>query len=276
MENKIILNKAINKVGKMYIVSPFKQSNIYKVDYPDKGTKSNKLFNIESDIANIFLEFARKNYPNIALGVAFQFMGGLRRGEVVNLTVDSIELDDKKKYLKVDIKDRQDELFYDRNVKTNTSQVKKERLGQPVFNFNSELYEIWTEHLKYRALNRRDNTKALFIDAKGNPMSGITYYRNFTKLKSDFINFLEGESYEGLVNLFTKKRWSTHIGRHIFTNHLKEKGCLDMYDKSSQARQLMILRGDSSVQSAEDYIDKTRIIENVTKQINKVSKIANK
>lgn len=43
------------------------------------------------DLVNLFLRVAELEAPDIALGIAFQFYGGLRRGEVVNLLRRSIK-----------------------------------------------------------------------------------------------------------------------------------------------------------------------------------------
>ena len=47
---------------------------------------------MDEDVWNLFLDYAFKYHKNIALGVAFQMMGGLRLGEVVNLTHDAVEV----------------------------------------------------------------------------------------------------------------------------------------------------------------------------------------
>lgn len=151
---------------------------------------------MEVDVWNRFLEFAEEHYSNIALGVALQFMGGLRLGEVVNLVISAVTLCREQRYMKVDIMDRQDELFGDRDIKMTKSQNKKIRFDQTVFNFNSELFEMYERHLKRLANNPKiTNRNALLVNSFGEPMTGESYSRYFTNLKNDFIEYISSEGY---------------------------------------------------------------------------------
>ena len=66
---------------------------------------------MDEDVWNLFLDYAFKYHKNIALGVAFQMMGGLRLGEVVNLTHDAVEVFEDENYMSLSIDDRQKQLF---------------------------------------------------------------------------------------------------------------------------------------------------------------------
>ena len=58
-------------------------------------------------------------------------MGGLRLGEVVNLTHDAVEVFEDENYMSLSIDDRQKQLFLYRGINTEYSQVKKlERTSQ--------------------------------------------------------------------------------------------------------------------------------------------------
>ena len=199
--------------------------------------------------------------------------GGLRQGEIVNLTIDSVDLNRTNNYASISIQDRHDKLFK-RDVDLRFSQVKKTSENQPAFNFNGELFDIWDEHIDYlKKLNKRDNMSALFIDSYGQPMTGQVYQKEFHKLKWNFIKFIE-KTKPAIAEELRVKSWGSHIGRHIFTNHLIKKGYLKNIMGYSDPKLLMILRGDSSVKSAEVYLDLKSVTESVANEIDTISAIA--
>ncbi|MBQ8999649.1 MAG: site-specific integrase [Clostridium sp.] len=264
------------KQVKWQIVNPFNGNPDYHITYPDtEGINSEVLKDMDEDIWNLFLDYARKHHKNIALGVAFQICGGLRQGEIVNLTINAVKLNKDKNHLTLSIMDRQSELF-DRGVDTRYSQVKKPREDQPVFNFNGELFDIWDEHLEYLKNNKKiKNKSALFVDSNGQAITAQVYQKEFHKLKWNFIKYLEDECNKiDLANEYREKSWGSHIGRHIFTNYLIKKGYLKNIMGYSDPKLLMILRGDSSVKSSEAYLDLKAITESVADGINIVSSIA--
>lgn len=257
------------------MVNPFKGNPNYVIDYPDnERVHSGVKKDLDEDVWHAFIKYARDNYPNIAFGVAIQICGGLRQGEVVNLTMDAVELNKDKNYISLFIMDRQSKLFT-RKVDTRFSQVKKSREGQPVFNFTGELFDMWDEHVKYlNNLSKRDNMSALFVDSYGQPMTGQVYQKEFHKLKWKFIKeFMEVEK-PSMAEELKIESWGSHIGRHIFTNHLIKKGYLKNIMGYSDPKLLMILRGDSSTKSSEVYLDKKAITESIASQIDVVSSIA--
>lgn len=88
------------KVGKESIQiakSPFRHYDL-SVEYPRKESneriKDRKLHDFGNgrlDLVNLFIRIAELEAPDIALGIAFQFYGGLRRGEVINLMRSSVK-----------------------------------------------------------------------------------------------------------------------------------------------------------------------------------------
>lgn len=258
------------------IVNPFEGNPHYVIDYPDvERHTSNVLKDMDEDVWNAFLEFAKSHSPHIVFGVAIQMFGGLRQGEVVNLTIDSVSLREDKNYIELCIEDRQRELF-ERGVDTRYSQVKKTRDAQPVFNFNGEIFELWNKHLDYINNHpKRNHMNALFLDSLGQPMTGQVYQKEFHKLKWAFIEFLENECHKpNLADELRESTWGSHIGRHIFTNYLIKKGYLKNIMGYSDPKLLMILRGDTSVKSSEAYLDLKSITEAVADEIDKISAIA--
>lgn len=101
---------------------------------------------------------------------------------------------------------------------------------------------------------KNQNSNALFIDEYGQAMSGDTYEETFKKMKKGFIEIV-GQNSETLKKRLEFHSWGSHIGRHIFTNHLIKTGYLDMADGRVNATFLMVLRGDTNITTALGYID---------------------
>ena len=260
----------INEHGKAkeVSVSPFK-SGLNKVHFGQRE-KPDKIKNLESRLQNIFFNICDEVAPDIKLGLYLQFMGGLRAGEVVNLTIDALDIDRENEELYVDIRDRQGYLFEGRNVRLDSSQVKKTRSNQIVLNPNGDLIDIVDEHLKFISeIKEKSNSKyknALFINKKGEPMTGDNYSDRFYKVKRAFLEKLQEVSYSDYLELKNTK-WGTHIGRGIFTNFAVDEGLADSPTGVPMPRVLADLRGDTSSKSAEAYIDERTRIKNVRDKI---------
>ena len=105
-------------------------------------------------------------------------------------------------------------------------------------------------------------------------MTGEVYQKEFSKLKFNFLKFLEKE-YPALFDELARKTWGTHIGRHVFTNHLIKEGFVNNPNTGEvDTKLLMILRGDSSEKSSSVYIDVQTVTKTVASSIDIVSKIA--
>ncbi|RFM18832.1 site-specific integrase [Clostridium botulinum] len=273
---KIVSSSEPNSGGHYVEMSPFEDNSEITIEYPSKRKIPSRILkDMEVDVWNRFLEFAEEHYPNIALGVALQFMGGLRLGEVVNLVISAVTLCREQRYMKVDIMDRQDELFGDRDIKMTKSQNKKIRFDQTVFNFNSELFEMYERHLKRLANNPKiTNRNALLVNSFGEPMTGESYSRYFTNLKNDFIEYISSEGYITVADDLIKHDWNTHIGRHVFTNYLIKIGAVNDATSAPVARYLMVLRGDSSEKSSLTYIDVKAVIDVVIDKLDLISRVA--
>jgi|GEM_PF-4345942 len=229
------------------------------------------------DLWNLFVEYAEEYYQHIAFGVLLTICSGIRRGGCVNLMVKDVKLDKRANQLFLNIKDRQYELFGDRDINLNNSQVKKPRKKQPVLPFYSRITQIFNSHKEYLVKVYGSNhieNKALFVNADGLPMSGDSYYNSFNNLKRNFIEFLEIEGLPALAQQMREYRWATHIGRHIFTNTIVKKGYANGSGNKPIPKLVALLRGDSSEESSMVYIDEFTLSEAVSKNINDISKIA--
>lgn len=260
--------------GKKVLINPFDDCGI-EIDYPPKnGKKIPKLQDMRKADWELLLEVAEDETPDIALGVAMQFMGGLRVGEVVNQTINSFKIHKNKDKLILDIQDRQNELFKPRDIKNDKSQVKKTRKDQPVFNFNERLFQMLENHLNRLKERPNVNTKALFVDRNGNAMTGEVYHTRFALLKECFLQKL-GERKPSLEKEYRYNyRWASHIGRHIYTNYLLKTGLCNDSLGTPDAIILKNLRGDSNILSAMAYIDRMAVLESIQEKLEQLSRIS--
>lgn len=272
-----LLNSQItNKKSKK--ISPFDLCPDIIIVYPKQLTKFNGVLkDMPEELWNLFVEYAEEYFQPIAFGVLINICSGIRRGECVNLRVKDVKLHKQNHLLYLNINDNQYELFGDRDINLNNSQVKKIRKKQAVLPLHSRVTEIFEGHKKY--LMKVYNThhienKALFVNADGLPMSGDSYSNYFRELKNDFIKYLEDEGLSALAQQMREYRWGSHIGRHIFTNTIVKKGYSNGSGNKPIPKLVAILRGDSSEESSMVYIDDFTLSEAVSKNINDISKIA--
>lgn len=273
--NKKSYGKSKTK-GKLVYISPFEDKSKYVIHYPKSNKIKRILKDLEQDVWEQLIEFAEKYYPLIAFGVTIQTMGGVRQGEVVNLTIKDAKLYKEKNCMVLWIEDKY-YLFKNRGIKLRKSQVKKrDPRDQVIYNWNNRLFEIWKRHLKL--ISSKSNAiarelGALFVDANGYPMSGDSYERYFREMKEKFIEKVETVS-PALAQELKVHKWGSHIGRHVFTNYLLKNGQVDDVEGNPNPELLRIARGDENIATASDYIDVSNLYKGASSSINKLSKIA--
>lgn len=227
----------------------------------DKITE--KLSDFGKDRSNLvkeFLDVALDVSEDIYLGICFQFFGGLRRGEVVNLTRDSLLNKPQGKYLDVD--DNQDLLFPNKK-NTKSEQVKKKRF-QPLF-WNSVLEYAYREQIaKLKVLEKKkklNNRHALLVSSRtGNPITGYAYWYQFNRVKRAFLKKILNEGRIDTYQKLSDIDWSTHLTRGVFTHFC--------FDAGLSISQTALARGDSNLNSMLDYIEGRTIQETLTDALN--------
>lgn len=257
-------------------VNPFENDkDKYKVKQPKKGKKRSVLKDLDQEVWEQLIEFAEMNYPRIAFGVAIQIMSGLRQGEIVNITIDDISLEKDENRIVITVRDNPQLL--DRNIQTKNSKVKSsDETIAVVHNFNGRLFEMYDKHVKMiQKIANYESIRlgAFFINSDGLPMSGKSYESYFSRLKKDFIKEVYKYS-PSLAKRVEKQTWGSHIGRHIFTNHLLKEHMIDGADGTPVVKLLQTARRDRNPQSSIDYIDERVMSEGVNKAIGLASKIA--
>ena len=282
-KNNKILEK-IDRTNSLYAnkrskkVTPFDEIHDIIIKYPNESNKPRPLLKDQpEELWELFIEFAELNYPNISFGIVLSICGGIRRGECVNLLVRDININQQNRTLYLNIQDRQIELFGERDINLNNSQVKKPRKKQPVLSIHSHIVELFESH-KARLCKIYGTTNIanypLFVNADGNSMSGDSFSGYFNRLKASFIEFLIDEGLQDKVETIKYYKWGTHIGRHIFTNFIVKNGYANGTGNKPIAKLVAILRGDSCEESSNTYIDTFTIGTAIQANINDISKIA--
>ncbi|MCY9659528.1 hypothetical protein P5G65_23770 [Paenibacillus chondroitinus] len=236
--------------NKKYIVPPFKG-----VIMPSKEIQHIAHMIPEKYILP-FLETVVQVANPIALGVYLQMFGGIRQGEQVNVVrsditsigsygAEGLVIKLRKKILRADLIDS-----------SGSAGVKKER-NQVVFPISDWLPTLYKYHLEQYEAN--DGSNALFVNRDGKAMSGRGYRYFFEKAKEHFLDALslsKDPSDKVAALKLREYKWSTHIGRGIFTNLLAEEAH-NPYD-------IALPRGDSNLSSSMVYQGNTlRMKENL-------------
>ena len=223
---------------------------IFDIDIPNNIHRRNAHV-MEYELQAMLLEVAIEEVNIIALGVFFQMFGGLRAGEVINLTHSSIQsIGPYGRYgMLLDIRDRNLRLDLKNNQAKGYS--KKSRKQKVISPFNM-LEKVYIQHIKkYRCMN---NSGAIFINKKGIPMTIDSYNYYFTKLKKIFLKRLKESDNPTLKvqgDILNAAKWKTHIGRGIYSNNLAE---------FMSASELKIARGDKFINSSDSYLEETKRI----------------
>ncbi|MCL7747049.1 site-specific integrase [Halalkalibacter alkaliphilus] len=262
-----------NAIGNTTYKSIFRAPHL-GTRFPSQETKKTKVAKLKDfgddrvTLTSHFISIAMKVAPEIALGLCFQFYGGLRRGEVVNIDRGGLIVR-RGESMEVQIKDNRRK-FFSRLKDTKSENPKRlnylgVNLSRQTVLDNDLVWSIYDKHM--RSLDsmllkgKCKNINALFIDKDGYPMSGKVYDRRFKKVKKAFLISIMGhEDYDLLADTV----WSTHIGRGVFTNTLIDMGFTPT--------QLAIARGDRNINSALAYIDANLTTEQIKEAVNEFKK----
>lgn len=267
------IENQINAKGEIIYKSVFKEPYL-DTRYPSQNTRKDKPAKLKDfgDERNVltshFIRLAMDIVPDIALGLCFQFYGGLRRGEVVNLDRGGLIVNHGES-MEVQIRDNRKK-FFSRLKDTKAENPKRLNylninLARQTILDNDLVWTVYDKHIKQLNITLKNGkckcASALFLDDDGHPMSGKVYERRFKKVKTAFLETIIGHKDYDLI---ADTVWSTHIGRGVFTNTLIDMGFTPT--------QLAIARGDRNINSALDYIDETLTNLQIKKAVNEFKK----
>lgn len=273
VKEKIVCDQNLEKLLMNYSGSSkallFKELNLFQemdldIIFPTKNKGLRNLHDFGSNrnlLIAKFIKIAFQVEPSIVLGITLQFFGGLRRSEVLNLTRNSIK--NTNNNIIIEIRDNQ-HLNFPNIESTVDLQVKKER-DQPILNANY-VDRIYDFHLNNITKTKAKNANALFLSPlTGNSMRAKVYSTKFNNVKKYFLEELLEEGNIEDYLMLTNNKWSTHIGRGIFTNIL--------ISYNLNAREIQLARGDNNPNSTQDYVDEAGFISIMDEVINNFSKL---
>lgn len=248
VSKNLIIPTYRNEKGHLVEASPFTRKRRNEQKRPvRKGLRD-----FGEDRQQILVEFidtarSMKWGKTISLGLAIQAFGGLRRGEIVNLTTSSVI--EFGKSLVVTVKDRQNHLFAHKK-NTTKEEVKKER---PQDLLPSEyLINVYREHLAWlKSFTTGLNPlvkDALFINRLGRPLTGKGYENLFKRIVEKYLKALLAQERFDDYSYLTSKPFNTHTLRGVFTNI-----CLD--DLSMSVRETANARGDADDNTVAEYLE---------------------
>lgn len=263
------VKEVMNKNGQVSMLPIFDHPSL-ETRYPStNGSLNDKLKDFGDNRKRLVTEFiqeSREVSPRISFAICLQFFGGLRLGEVVNLMKSSLHVQGVNNFqsLVVDVQDNQKKLFS--HLRSNKKEQVKRPRKQSVLT-NHLLREIYEDHINWLNGQRNVHPFALFLNTDGKPLSGSAYESQFKKVKNSYLDKLRtttGRYHDYL--LLKKQRWSTHIGRGIFTNFLLDMGMT--------VTQIALARGDKNIQSALSYVDQKFAQETIRQFVNEFQTLA--
>lgn len=214
------------------------------------------------ELSKEFIDIAEKEANDIYIGVLLQFLGGLRQGEVVNVTKDCL-LTKPEGYI-LDIQDNQELLFPEKKSLA-SEQVKNPR-EQPLL-WNRRLEFAWGEQLERLEFLRKKgivtNRKALLVvQSTGKVITGSMYREQFNHVRDLLIEKMSMEGREYEFQFLTSAPWSSHLARGVFTNF-----CFDL---GMTVSEVALARGDAGLGAIMRYVERLSAVETMTDALNKI------
>lgn len=235
--------KTVTPKGKVIEVinAPFPE-----FDMPEATDRKRNQHDLSLELQALLLEIAFEEVNPIALGLALQMFGGLRVGEVVNLTYSAISTIGPfgRFGLSLNLEDR--DLRPELKNNQGKGHVKRPRNQQSISPFGIIEILFRAHQKRYKAL---DGSDAVFVNNDGKSMTYGSYLYYFSVLKKKFLDTLSNSTNPMLkaqALVLKSKRWSTHIGRGIFSNNLVE-----IVDNSTE---FQVQRGDKNKESGSVYL----------------------
>ncbi|MEI2356202.1 hypothetical protein [Mesobacillus zeae] len=229
------------------------ESPFYGVDYPSKDKEVDKklIHDIPIELIVPLIHTALSYTPRIALGVAFGCFGGIRTGEMINISTTGLTPSGEFGRYGFQVK------LQNRNFRPDLKSISgrgttKRNRRQGVFPFNGELLQVlYKNHIN--CFKAKDGSNALFVNANGKAMEKFSYEYYFRKLKKKFLQLLS-ESESTLVRNYaielSAAKWDTHICRGIFSNLIAAD--------AENVLQIMSARGDKNPLSSLAYLNGTK------------------
>lgn len=190
----------------------------------------------------------------IALAVYFEIFGGLRAGEVINISRSDLNLKGQFGTRGCTLSFSRKQHFWLRLRNTERTYLKSDIDQYPTQELEvTALFPIIVKnHLSLlNEVGEKNKHNALFLDENNNPMSGDVYRKRFKRLKELFLKRLAKEK-NPHYSFLSSYDWDTHIGRGIYTNLVARK--------AKSPEQLALWRRDKGTAVALKYLSKFKML----------------
>lgn len=239
-------------------VLDMKEKQFTKLIY-NRNSIGERIHDFKTELIIPFIETAFYEVNPIALGVYYQFFGGLRMSEVVNIAKSSVRNVGSYGEFGQIIRIDDTHLRTDLTTTSGTGEVKKNR-SQPIFPYRGLLKKLYMNHVKKYSSKE---TNALFLNKDGKPMSGESYRKQFQRLQKTFVKNLMKNSdirISSYGHYLDSMKWSTHIGRGVFSNLMAEY--------TDNVLEVAVSRGDTNLNSSLTYLaDTKRIMDKLQQEL---------
>ena len=228
-----------------------KSYNKFSVKPLKKDSKRNRT--IPYDYLELLLDECKRHDPMIAFGVACQAYAGLREGEVVNLTRQSIHIAysgfGKIRDIELDL--THTAAFAESYEGTSSfGSIKKPRKQLVFTDFVPDFFNLYNAHESLMT-----HREAVFTNRWGQPLSVTSYTRRLRDVfNNHFLPDLKRACVEDgwaknapYIESFENQYPGAHALRHWFTMYLLEHAHLKLYEVSKW-------RGDDDPTSMQDYV----------------------
>lgn len=222
--------------------------NLFKVVLPGY-VPPKRIKSISINLFRIILKYYKINHPNLVLAICFQAFGGLRAGEVCNITQSKLnwskEGNDFKNFT-VDLREK----IKIRDDAVDVGSIKKPRI-QAIHPLFLETFKVvYKRHMKM-IKNTPNKYNALFLNSRGDAITYQSYSKIFKNAIKNIMQTLnEKDDYESMseLNILMSGRIGTHVFRHFFTQQLVASNLI------RSSAELAYWRGDSNLNSSTVYL----------------------
>ncbi len=222
-----------------------------------KGRKKNRY--LSQDMFDVMAKLAELYDPPLEIMMMLGAYAGLREGEIVNLTQDSIKFPEwSNENIIIDLLNEAS-FFSNWKGKTEPGKIKKMRKQKMYPDFNDifeEKYFAYVKSLENQGLWTGDTDTPLFYNKWGNPLTVYSFQERMKRFfYTYFLPYLEKECQitgdwdviGPYIYAYKKEYPGAHMLRHCFTMYLYKGVGLKSKEVSSW-------RGDSSEESMNEYI----------------------
>lgn len=229
----------------------------YRHSVPTQRIKS-----ISSFLFSEIMAVCDSHYPQLKLAICLQAFGGLRKGEVCNVTKDKLKFGMSGfdiGWFNVDLREKTPM----RSDGKSTGGIKKYRI-QPIHPvFLSIFQKVYDEHMKLIA-NTPNKFGAIFLNRYGEAMMAQDYEKMFARLlKKVHKRLSKRKDFKSLseANILMSGSMNTHVLRHFFTQFIS------LLEDTRNPTEIAYWRGDSSLETAIIYLTQHPQVDDKIKEI---------